>query len=342
MTITYEQIRQLPKAELHVHLDGCLRPETMLDLAREQGIDLPARDPHTLAGQMFVGDASSLEEYLQSYDLTLSVMQSKASLERVAHEFMLDSVDQNIRYIEVRYCPALHQQQRLTIVEAIEAPLAGLHRGSSETGIRFGLIICALRTLRARVSEDLARAAVDYATDGVVAFDLAGSEAGHPARDHAKAFEYARSNDLACTCHAGEGAGAESIDEAIHVCHAQRIGHGTRLKERPEVEEYVRENHIPLEVCLSSNRHTHTVPVVSQHPIRRYFDLGCLVTINTDSRLMDRTTLTDEYWLAHEELGFSTAEIHQLVLNGFEAAFLPPDDRRELIATVKHDLENRT
>lgn len=337
MTLTREQIQRLPKAELHVHLDGCLRPTTMLELARAQGVRLPADDPATLAQTVYVRDAGSLEEYLERYVITLSVMQTAEALQRIAYEFVVDSAAEQVRYVEVRYCPALHTPA-LSLTEAIEAPLAGVKRGEAETGTVTRLIICGLRTLPPAVSDDLARAAVDYKDDGVVAFDLAGAERGHPARAHAKAFEYARSHGLACTCHAGEADGPDSIREALHVCGAQRIGHGTHLFEDPDLEAEVCDQGIPLEVCLTSNLHTHQIERIEDHPVRQYLDRGCIVTLNCDSRLMDGITLTDEYWLAHTRLGLRRDELERIMLNTFESAFLPPAEKAALLERVRGEL----
>ena len=328
MTLDRDTVHRLPKAELHVHLDGCLRPSTMLELARESGVSLPGEDADTLAAAMLVRHANSLEEYLERYRFTVAVMQTPAALERIAYEFVVDAAAENVRYVEVRYCPALHPA--MPIHQAIEAPLAGLKRAESETGTVARIIICGLRTFAPSVSLDLARAAVDYRREGVVAFDLAGAEHGHPAADHVAAFEHAAGHGLACTCHAGEGDGPDSIRQALHVCGAQRIGHGTRLFEDPGLEAEVVAAGIPLEVCLTSNLHTHTVPSIADHPIRRYFDAGGVVTINTDSRLMDGTTLTDELWLAHTELGFTREEIERVTLHALEHAFVSDAERASL------------
>ena len=330
-------IAALPKAELHVHLDGCLRPQTMVELARELGISLPYDDPNRMADAVFVRHAQSLEEYLDRYRYTIAVMQSAPAMERIAYEFVQDVAADNVRYVEVRYCPALHMPA-LTLTEAIEAPLAGFRRGEAETGTVVRVIVCGLRTLPPQVSDDLARAAVTYRSEGVVAFDLAGSERGHPAADHVSAFEHARAHGLSCTCHAGEGDGPESIRQALHVCGAQRIGHGTRLHEDPELEEEVIDRGIPLEVCLTSNMHTHTVLDVAEHPARRYLDRGGIVTLNCDSHLMDRTTLTDEYWLAHRKLEFTREELERIILNTFHSAFLDEDRKAHLLADVTREL----
>lgn len=338
MEITRELIKRLPKAELHVHLDGCLRPQTMIELAPQFGVPLPADDAESLAEAMCVRHAKSLEEYLERYEITLSVMQSWDAMERIAYEFVIDAAADNTRYVEVRYCPALHTPS-LSLTQAIEAPLEGIRRAQAETDTNVGIIISGLRTLPPAVSLDLAKVAVDYRTEGVVAFDLAGAEFGHPAKEHAEAFEYALTNGLALTCHAGEGWGPDSVWQALNDCGAQRIGHGTRMKEDPKLESYIRTNEIPLEVCLTSNVHTNAVPNVASHPLRRYFDEGCVVTVNTDSRLMDNITLTDEYWTAHQNLGFTRQEINQLILNSFRSAFLPDAHKAALVARIEKELE---
>src|SRR5204863_10040407 len=265
LRLTKDALRRWPKAELHVHLDGALRPATMLELAREQHIQLPADTPDALAKAMLVRDAKSLEEYLQKYDVTLSVLQTAAALERVAYEFVVDKAAENVRYVEVRYSPLLHRPA-LTLSQAIEAPLAGIRRASAETGTKVGLIVCAMRTKPPAESLESARVAADYHTAGVTAVAFAGAERGFPAREHRAAFEYAAAHGMACTCHAGEGDGPQSIHQALHECGARRIGHGTRLFEDPALLDEVVQRRVPLEMCLTSNVHTHVVPSVAEHP----------------------------------------------------------------------------
>lgn len=334
-------LRTWPKAELHVHLDGCLRPATMLELARAEGVRLPADTPEALARALYVAGAQSLEEYLEKYAITLSVMQTPQALERIAYEFLVDAAAENVRYVEVRYSPLLHRPA-LTLAQAIEAPLAGLRRASAETGARFGLIVCGIRTLAPETSLELARAAADYRSAGVVAFDLAGPERGHPAHLYRAAFEYAAGHGMACTCHAGEGDGPASIADALHTCGAQRIGHGTRLGEDPALLAEVVERRIPLEMCLTSNVHTHTVGAIGQHPFRRYLEQGVVVTLNTDGRLVDGITLTDEYFTAHAVLGLTKEELARVILNTCESAFLPDFERVALVARVQSELEKLT
>lgn len=338
--LSKDVLRRWPKAELHVHLDGCLRPATMLELARAQGIRLPADTPEGLAQALYVKDARSLEEYLSKFEIILPVLQTAAALERVAYEFVQDVAAENVRYVEVRYSPLLHRPA-LTLAQAIEAPLRGVKRAEAETGggTRVALILCGIRTRPPAESLELARAAADYRGTGVVGFDLAGAERGHPARDHRAAFEFAAAHGLACTCHAGEGDGPHSIHEALHACGASRIGHGTRLGEDPALLDEVVARKIPLEMCLTSNVHTHAVASVAEHPFKRYLARGVVVTLNTDGRLTDGISLTDEYFLAHTALGLSQEELARVVLNACESVFLPDYEKVALIARVQNELE---
>jgi adenosine deaminase len=336
--LTKEALRRWPKAELHVHLDGCLRPQTMLELARAQGIHLPADTPEALARALSVKHAKNLEEYLTRYTITLSVMQTAAALERVAYEFVQDVAAEHVRYVEARYSPLLHRPA-LTLAQAIEAALRGFRRAEMETGTKVGVIVCGIRTMPPAMSLELARVAADYRAEGVVAFDLAGAERGHPAADHREAFAFSAQHALACTCHAGEGDGPDSIRQALHVCGAQRIGHGTRLGEDPSLLDEVVAHGIPLEMCLTSNVHTHVVESVASHPFRRYLEQGVRVTLNTDGRLMDGITLTDEYYAAHAALGITPEQLARVVLHACEAAFLPEPEKIALIARVQNELE---
>ena len=336
--LSRDALRRWPKAELHVHLDGCLRPATMLQLARKSGVRLPADTPEALTAALSVKGAHSLEEYLTKYQYTLAVMQTPEALERIAYEFVLDVAAENVRYVEVRYSPLLHRPA-LTMTQAIEAPLRGIKRAEAETGTKVGLIVCAIRTRPPMESLELARAAVEYRGAGLVAFDLAGAERGHPAADHKEAFALAAQHGLACTCHAGEGDGAASIHQALHVCGAQRIGHGTRLGEDPALLDEVVARRVPLEMCLTSNLHTHAVAAIAEHPFRRYLERGVQVSLNTDGRLMDGITLTDEYFLAHTALGLTREQLARAVLNACESAFLPDYEKVALVARVQSELE---
>ncbi|MDP2955239.1 MAG: adenosine deaminase [Longimicrobiales bacterium] len=322
LTPTDEVLLALPKAELHVHLDGSLRPATMAALAQERGVDLPTYDPEGLARHMLVSDAHSLEEYLARFVLTLAVMQDVEALERIAYELVQDHALENVRYLEARFCPALNTQGGLAPHEALDAALRGLARGERDFPIRTRVIVCALRTLDPLVSVEMAALAVAYRDRGVVAFDLAGAEAGNPVEEHLEAFRLAEAAGLPRTVHAGEGFGAPSIHQAVHLADAARVGHGTRLREDPELEAHVRAQGIPLEVCLTSNVQTGVAADYGSHPARRYFDLGIPLTLCTDNRLMSGVTLTDEYRHARDHLGFGSEELVRVARTGFEVAFL--------------------
>ena len=336
-TIDRELLRRLPKAELHCHLDGSVRPATLLDLGRELGVAMPAPTEESLREYMIVRDARSLEDYLARFDITLSVMQTEGALERIAYELAADASAEGVRYLEVRYAPVLNIRGGIPLGAAVEAPLRGLARAEREHGIPGRLIICGIRNMSPEVSLELARLAVAYRRQGVVGFDLAGGEAGNPASRHAKAFEYARCHDMACTCHAGEGDGAPSIREAVHVCGANRIGHATRLIEDEALTEYVNDRRIALEICLTSNVQTRATESYETHPLRQYYERGLNVVLNTDNRLMSGTTLVDEYEHA-SRIGFGFDELSRMALNGFESSFLPFEERRILVDRARAEI----
>jgi adenosine deaminase len=336
--LTREVLARLPKAELHNHLDGSLRPETLIDLANDAGFLLPSTDPDEMRQYMLVDDARDLEEYIKRFDITIAVLQQAAAIERVGYEMVEDAARDNVRYLEVRYCPHLSRRQGLSLEDVLEAELKGLRRGEREFGVKTAVINCSLRHLDPDISSEIAHASVDFRDEGVVAMDLAGGEAGRPAMPHGPAFDIALRGRLGITVHAGEAAGPESIAEALESCHAQRIGHGTRLYEDPVLRDYVRDRRIPIEINISSNVQTRVVSIAAEHPVRQYFDQGLCVTLSTDSWLMSGTTLTDEYWLAHTALGFTRDEIDRLILNGFEAAFLPWPEKQALLARVREEL----
>lgn len=337
--LSAELLQRLPKAELHCHLDGSVRPETLIELGREYRQPMPASDAQSLREYMRVDDARTLEDYLARFEVTLSVMQTADALERIAYELAIDAARDGVRYIEVRYAPVLNQRGGLTLEQAVEAPLRGLERAEREGGAMGRVIVTALRTLTPDVSMRLAELAVGFRHRGVVAFDLAGGELGNPASVHAAAFAYAREHDLACTCHAGEGGDASYVRDAVHVCGTNRIGHATRLIEDESLTEYVNDRRIALEICLTSNVQTHAVDSYAQHPLRTYFDRGMNVVLNTDNRLMSGTTLTDEYLHAATALNFSFDELSTIALNGFASAFIPWMDRQRLIAAAAADIE---
>lgn len=340
--VTREKLHRLPKTDLHVHLDGAVRPQTLIDLAREQGVDLPRWDPEALADYMHVQDARDLVDYLSRFDVTLSVMQTTEALERIAFELAEDAARENVRYMEVRFSPALNIQGGLTMEEAVAAPLSGLHRAEQQYGIRTGIIICGIRNMSPETSLDLANLTVALKNKGVVAFDLAGAEYNYPAKRHREAFYRVGNANVAATIHAGEAFGPESIHQALHYNNANRIGHGTRLFEDPDLMQYVTDFRIPLEICLTSNVQTRAVASYAEHPLRLYYDKGIVVTLNTDNRLMSATTVTNEFWLAHEHLGFTWGELCRVALYGFESAFMPYQEKQRMVARVTDEIDALT
>ncbi|MBA3520922.1 MAG: adenosine deaminase [Gemmatimonadales bacterium] len=338
MMLTRELIGRLPKAELHIHLDSVLRPETMIELAGAIGFSLPTHDADALRRFMVVDDAGDLEDYLRRFDYTIPLMQTPEAIERIAYEMVEDAAGDQIRYLEVRYCPSLSCREGLTMAEVLEAELRGLARGERDFGVVSRIINCSLRHYDPEASVEIARVSVAFRERGVVGFDLAGGEARRPPGLHRAAFEVAAEGCLGITVHAGEAAGAESIADALHHCHANRIGHGTRLYEDPVLRDYVRDRRIPIETNITSNLKTRVVARAAEHPVRQYYDAGLAVTLCTDGWLMAGVTLSDEYWLAHTQLGFTRPQVDRMILTAFESAFLPWPMRQDLLASAREEL----
>ena len=336
--LTLEDIRRLPKTDLLVHLDGSIRLQTMLDLALEQGVPLPASTVDSLRPLVERKGCGSLVEYLKAFDLTLSVLQTYDSLVRTAFELAEDAARENVRYLEVRYSPVLHQKQGLALQAIVEAVLEGLAAAEQRYPIKTGVILCGIRHIDPERSNQVADLTVAFKHKGVVGFDLAGAEEDFPAATHAEAFSRVLANNINCTLHAGEGYGPESIHQALHLCGAHRIGHGVRLIEDGDLLNYVNDMRIPLECCVSSNVHTRAVPSLQDHPIRLFFDLGLRVTINSDNRTVTGTSVSEEFLILHEQLGFTLEEIKELILMGFKSAFLPYAIKRALLSEVVAEL----
>lgn len=332
---------RLPKTDLHVHLDGSLRVETLLDLGRQQGVTLPGEDPDALRKAVVKTpeNCSSLVDYLKAFDVTLSVLQRPEALTRAAFELAEDCARENIRYFECRYSPILHQKEGMSLPAIVESVIEGLEAAERKFGIKSGLIICGIRSMDPAVSYRLAELTFAFRDRGVVGFDLAGAEADYPAKYHREAFYLILNNNINCTVHAGESFGPESIHQAIHYCGAHRIGHGVRLLEDASLMAYVNDHRIPIEACITSNVQTHTVPDVASHPLGFYHDLGLRVTVNTDNRLVSDTTVTRELEICVNELGFGPEGIRELVIDGFKSAFLPFHERRRLLRAVTQELD---
>jgi adenosine deaminase len=335
-------LKSLPKVLLHEHLDGCLRPRTVIELARDADYgDLPTEDPGKLAQWFHQGaNQGSLAKYLEGFAHTIAVMQSEEALERVAYEQAEDLREENVVYFETRFAPVFHTQKGLSHQQVVSAVLKGLERGRKDFGVSAGLIICAMRNMD--VSLEMAELAVDFRERGVVGFDLAGEEGGHPPKKHVDAFHYIQRQNFNITIHAGEGFGKESIWQAIQYCGAHRIGHGTRLIDDVAVvdgkavklgnlAQYVLDKRIPLEICLISNVQTGAAPSLAEHPFKIFFQEKFRVTLNTDNRLMSNTTMTKEFEAAADTFGLTLDDFEKITINAMKSAFLPYDQRCDLI-----------
>ncbi|MCF7793090.1 MAG: adenosine deaminase [Candidatus Cloacimonetes bacterium] len=340
MKLTKEIVQKLPKTDLHVHLDGSMRISTIFDLAKKQNVKLPVKTEKELADKICCDrQCESLVDYLEGFEITLSVMQTEEALERIAFELAEDAAKENIRYMEVRYSPILHTQKGLKLTTISDAVIRGLAEAEKKFNIKTGVIICGIRNMDPGTSIDLAKLAIAYKNKGVLGFDLAGAEADHPAKHHKEAFYLALNNNINITVHAGEAYGPESIHQALHYCGTHRIGHGTRLIEDGDLLNYVNDHRIPLEICITSNLQTKAISGLREHPLGFYVEYGLRVTINTDNRLISNTTLTDEFMLAIDELGLDYSEIKNIIINGFKSAFLPYREKVRLLNSALDEMD---
>ena len=338
-------LKSLPKVLLHEHLDGVLRPQTIIELARAVGYsELPTQNPDELATWFYQGaNKGSLPEYLRGFAHTIAVMQTEEALERVAYEQAEDLSRDGVVYFETRFAPIFHTRQGLSHQRVVSAVLKGLERGRQDFGVHSGLIICAMRNMN--VSLEMAELAVDFRERGVVGFDLAGEEGGYPPKKHVDAFHFIQRENFNITIHAGEGYGKESIWQAIQYCGAHRIGHATRLIDDitvvdgkvvklGDLAQYVLDKRVPLEICLLSNVHTGATPSVAEHPFRVFYDQRFRVMLNTDNRLMSNTTLTQEFEVAAKTFHLTLDDFEKLTINAMKSAFLPYDQRLHFIYSV--------
>jgi adenosine deaminase len=341
-----EAIRQAPKVLLHDHLDGGLRPQTVLELADPVGHQLPADDAESL-GRWFAesADSGSLVRYLETFAHTVGVMQTEDSLQRVARECVADLAADGVVYAEVRYAPEQHVSRGLTLDQVVGAVRTGFEAGMVDAGGRIVVrqLLTAMRH-QAR-SREIAELSVAWRDVGVVGFDIAGAEAGFPPTRHLDAFEYLQRENSHFTIHAGEAFGLPSIWEAIQWCGADRLGHGVRIVDDITVDgdgqahlgrlaAYVRDKRIPLELAPASNVQTGAAPSIKEHPIGLLTDLRFRVTVNTDNRLMSQTSMTDEMAALVDAFGYDLARLRWFTINAMKSAFLPFDERLAIIEEV--------
>lgn len=343
---TRDQVRQAPKVLLHDHLDGGLRPQTVIELAAERGHELPATDAEAL-GRWFAesADSGSLVRYLETFDHTVAVMQTAEGITRVTRESVEDLAADGIVYAETRYAPEQHVAGGLSLDEVVAAVQRGIEEATQAAGgaIVVRQLVTAMR--HADRAMEIAPLAVAWRDRGVAGFDIAGAEDGFPPTRHREAFEYLRRENAHFTIHAGEAFGLPSIWEAIQLCGADRIGHGVRIVEDITTAEdgsaelgrlaaYVRDRRIPLELCPASNVQTGAVASLAAHPIKKLDELGFRVTVNTDNRLMSGTSMTAEMMSLVEEFGYTLEDLHRLTVNAMKSAFLPYNERVALINAV--------
>ena len=340
--IAADVIRQAPKVLLHDHLDGGVRPVTVIELARDSGYTgLPTTDPAELARFFTAGaDRKSLELYLEGFAHTVAVMQSREALIRVAQECAEDLAADGVVYAEVRYAPELSTHAGMSLDEVVEAVLEGFRRGSASSGIVMGFIVTAMRQFARSV--EVAELAIRHRDEGVVGFDVAGPEKGFPPTRYLDAFNLIHHANFHLTIHAGEAFGLPSIWEALQWCGAQRLGHGVRIVDDIKVGDdgeiklgrlatYVRDMRVPLEMCPTSNVHTGAAASIEEHPIDLLRRLRFRVTVNTDNRLMSGVTMSSEFGTLSRTFGFGLDEMQWLTLNAMKSAFAPFDERLRLI-----------
>jgi adenosine deaminase len=342
--LSLETLRSVPKVLLHDHLDGGLRPDTIVELAREQKYaGLPTTDPGELARWFHASAASgSLALYLRGFAHTIAVMQTPDAVERVAFECGEDLARDGVVYAEVRYAPVFSTHGGMNLEQVVDAVARGFERAEGRYPITLRQVICAMRDRTD--SLEMAELAVSFRERGVVGFDIAGEEAGHPPKAHLEAFQLCRRENFSITIHAGEAFGPRSIWQALQYCGAHRIGHGVRLIEDMAITDggaggeptvvklgllaaYIRDKRIPLELCPSSNVDTGAVPSLAEHPIRHFMEQRFRVTVNTDNRLMSDVTLSEEFRRLSQALALTLDDVERLTLNAMKSAFVGYDER---------------
>ena len=343
--MNHDILSQAPKVVLHDHLDGGLRPETIIELAEENGYpDLPTTNIEELSEWFHRGaNRRDLSLYLETFQHTVGVMQTPDACYRVAAECAKDLAADGVVYAEIRYAPSLMTEKGSSIDEVIEATTAGFIEGSKNSNLTIGTLITAMRT--ADDSTEIAEAAVRHRDRGVVGFDIAGREAGFPPTLHLEAFQYLRRENFHFTIHAGEAFGVPSIWEAVQFCGAERLGHGVRIVDdisfdtngKPQLGRlaaYIRDRRLPLELCPTSNVHTGAVGSIAEHPIGLLRELGFRVTLNTDNRLMSDVSMTSEMMALHQAFGWNLEDFQWITVNAMKSAFWPFDERLRIINEI--------
>nr|CAG4708640.1 unnamed protein product [Naegleria fowleri] len=334
--------QKIPKAELHRHLDGSLRIQTMLDLANRYHLNLPAKTEAELSKHLIIPDnCASLEQYLEAFKFTCAVLQSEYSLERVTYEVCEDAYKENTTYLEIRFGPILHTNSGLSLKQVMDSVVRGIEYAERTLpGFTGRIIVCGLREMNPDVVYEMAEIATKYSHAKTVAFDLASKELEYPASLHRRSFQLVHENYLMATCHSGEAAGSDYIKDAIINCGVQRIGHGTKLFQDLKLLEYVRARNIALEICVTSNFQTKATPSYADHPLPFYFRKGIAVCVCTDNTLMSNITLSKELYKIQRLYNFTNEELLKIMRFSFENAFISYPEKVELLQTFDTYVQN--
>jgi adenosine deaminase len=324
-----EHVKNLPKIELHCHLDGSIRPETLRKIAAQQGIALPADNAQLKELLVAPEDCRNLNDYLERFDLVLACLQTEDALKAAAMDVISQAAAENIRYIEVRFAPSLHTRQGLSLPKIITAVLAGLNQGEQQYGVKSNALLCGMRHEEIHEIEQIVQLADTFKEAGVAGFDLAGNEADFPPDTFEETLGLVKQLNLPLTLHAGECGCGKNVADAV-MLGATRIGHGIALKDTPEHFALIKEKDVLLEICPTSNFQTKTVTTLADYPFRLFQEAGLKVCINTDNRTVSNTTLTDEFMKLHEWYGITYADMEQLLHNAVNGAFISEKEKQGL------------
>ncbi|OQA92100.1 MAG: Aminodeoxyfutalosine deaminase [Elusimicrobia bacterium ADurb.Bin231] len=339
MMVSKDILRKIPKVDLHCHLDGSVRPQTILELAKKKNFKFP--DNVLSAGDLkkYVSVSSechTLTEFLKVFDFYLPFLNTPEAVERISYELCEDCAKENVRYLEVRFAPFLQSTETFNMKDVVSTCLSGLKQGSKDFGIDTGLILCCLRSFTDEINLATVELASLFKDNGVVALDLAGDESRYPTRDFSGHFSMAKKYKIPFTIHAGEASGPESIREAISI-GASRIGHGTNLIKDEKLLNELKVKQVPIEVCITSNIQTNVVKDAESHPVTEFYKRGLNVTLNTDDRSVSGIELSDEFDIFVNRLRFLPEDLYTVVINAAGALFLPDVDRKNLISSIKKE-----
>lgn len=322
-------VKKLPKVELHCHLDGSIRPQTLRKIADQQEIPLPTDNEQLNALLVAPENCHDLNEYLERFDLVLTCLQTEAALQTAAFDIISQAAEENIKYIEVRFAPSLHTEKGLSLPKIITAVLAGLNEGEKQFGVKSNALLCGMRHEELQSIEQIVHLADTFKQSGIVGFDLAGNEVDFPPYTFEETLDLVNHLDIPLTLHAGECGCGKNVADAVKL-GAKRIGHGIALKDTPEYFSLLQQNNVLVEMCPTSNFQTKTVTSLAEYPFKTFLDAGINICINTDNRTVSGTTLTDEYMKLHEWYDITYQDMETLNHNAVNGAFIPDSEKQLL------------